>query len=303
MTDHDSYTALTEAFGRDLEAAAEARQPRRRTFGIRRPVFAAGGIVAAGALAAALVFAGAFQGGDGLLTPQEAVAAAARDLSSDGVLRLKMVAVDPATGKRLGGARRGYDTWIDLKTGARHDRLLGSPVNKLGGRTASQSWFDGRRSRWAIWGPDPKEPSRRIVMRTIRRSGEAIPDFDNPILELRERLALGAAGKARVEDAGTIGGRPVAKVTETERFGKEGPEDPNPQYTETTTTWITRDPVPRLVRTTTAVDGPRPFTWSQEAEVWDLRPRSADALSHVNPPAFDPQKYIVRTQYLGPRKR
>lgn len=241
---------------------------------------------------------------DRFLSPEAAVAAAARNLEEEGILHWKFTtSVRPGPdGGAVAPNVYGFEEWRDLKTNASY--RINPPAGGLASM-ALRSWYNGKRTTIDLHGvlkgsTDP----RPVVVRTVRRRGEPIPAGKErtPLDSVRRLLRSAARGKARVSPAPNEHGAPVVRVdrTKTQKVG-----------TVVLSTWITRERTPRLLRSTSdftpsAYGRGRGATESQtvrEFTIWELLPRTPSNIAMVEPPEFDPAKYRVTTQFLGPRKR
>ncbi|MDO9174560.1 MAG: hypothetical protein Q7V62_07115 [Actinomycetota bacterium] len=105
-------------------------------------------------------------------------------------------------------------------------------------------------------------------------------------------------GEAKLLSAPDEGGVPVIRVQKSTR---------HEQGTTTETTWMTRESVPRQLRTVnrfTPASGGRQVTEVIINVVrWDVLPRTPENVAKVQPPDFDPTKFKVNTQFQGPYKR
>lgn len=295
---------------------ASSRRPRRRGL----PALAAATTMAAIAVVAFMP-GRATHTTDAFLSPEAAVAAASADLERDGILHWSIRphrlapgagATTPPPATSGSAAGKGPEHWLDLKT---HATAVVLPPNAPGasGVHPERTWYNGRRTYRALWParPGARDP-RPVLVRTVRRRGEAIPEATqtSPIEKLRALLAAAARGDALLADAAPVNGVPVVRVTKRERTD---------DGLKTTRTWMTRESPPRPLR----VQETFKFSRKKLAEVsprvrrdmltwggidttfdgWQLLPRTPENLAKVAPPDFDPAKVRVVTQFLGPRKR
>lgn len=241
-------------------AAVSAGPQRRRWLAVSTAIVAA--------VAATIVLALPFGGGtQGVMSPSRAVAAVARTLQSDSVLHWVQSTKGPGPVTR-------EEQWIDLRTGDRHvsTTVEGNPS------APSESWV----SAGQLWVAVPvRSPDGQ---RTIRR----IPTGDEPtgraiapitgIDGMRQLLGQAARGEAEVSDAGDLDGVPLVVVT-----GRVSGVERR--------TWITREPEPRVVKSTTAVESSRsaaPVTSTTVTTTWDVLPRTDARLARVAlPPDAD----------------
>ena len=236
---------------------------------------------------------------DQFLSPEAAVAAASRNLEEEGILHWKFVT-------RVEGHGETYrsEEWLDLKTHAVH-QIFPLPAPDAKGVGPRRTWYNGKRTYRVQW-PHTAPDGRQIIVRTVRRRGEPIPPpRSTPITQVRRLLRSAARGKARLKRVvGELDGRavPAVAIIRT-RHVRDGDLE--------LVTWITREKTPRWIRSvvhfTPNADGrkrgAKASVVRREITIWRLLPRTPDNIAKVRPPTFDPAKYKVTTQFLGPRKR
>lgn len=313
----------------DTESNAAAPASRRRVRRIGLPALAAATTLTAVAVVAFMP-GRASHTTDAFLSPEAAVAAASENLEQDGILHWKFEMRTELDGRPTFNGRPvyGMEQWIDLKTYATHQIFPVSPGSGRApsptmGRTVGtkESWYNGKRTYRVLWDDRVAAPDgRRIVVRTVRRRGEKIPPSREitPIIKVRQLLRSAARGTTPPPTADERGyppvrsikllpapdehGVPVVKVVRTREL---------PYVTATDTTWITREKTPRWLRSVgeakpNAKGRKKGATTSisrRDISVWELLPRTPENIAKVQPPAFDPSKYKVTTQFLGPPKR
>lgn len=293
---------VAERGERVAPASGAPRAPRPQRS--RRSHWVLGGATVALATAAVLV-TGVLPVDDtsptGLLTPEQAVAAASRDLESDGIL--EWVDFQGASGDRPGGATTGtrIARWIDLETGDRSEFHTMTYSGRSGRPTVSAAslWHLGRTS-WLDEGPGRTKGKQVIEKTVVDRPPVDPEDISTPVTEVREDLRRAAAGKSDVADAGVIDGVPAVRIVDVRR-------------TYTKRVWISRERSPRVLRSSFTsdcmekLDGrcrpdmPKtvyaPMTTESRTLTWRIHPRTEATLAKVHPPAFDPAKYRVVTTH------
>lgn len=244
---------------------------------------------------------------DQFLSPEAAVAAASRSLEDDGILHWRFsVSVQPSPRSIAAqSSDPGFEEWIDLKTHATHQIFPEHPRDTLG-TGPRKSWYNGKRTYRVMW-PESTPDGRQIVVRTVRRRGEPIPPnvANTPIQQIRRLLRSAARGKATLKRAtAELDGRAVPAVA---IFRTKDVSDGDLQLV----TWITREKTPRWIRSIARFTpdakgrerGANASVVRREITIWQLLPRTPENIAKVEAPEFDPAKYKVTTQFLGPRKR
>lgn len=287
---------------------ADAGRPLQR----RRPARRAGLLALAVSTTLAAIAIIAFMPGrasrstEPFLSPEAAVAAASQNLEEDGILHWKFrTSVRPGTrGAAVVPDVYGFEEWRDLKTHASYRIMPRGAAGQLAAM-AFRTWYNGKRTTRALYGvPAGATDPRPVVVRTVRRRGEPIPNGTarTPIDSVRRLLRSAEQGEAQVTRAPNEHDVPVVRIDRT-KVVQAG--------TNVLSTWITREKTPRLLRSTSHFT-PSPYGRSRGAEasevireftIWQLLPRTPENIRRVQPPEFDPAKYRVTTQFLGPRKR
>lgn len=287
--------ALIDDYLRTHDPAPTPRTPRAAGWSVtprRSLLFSAATASLLLVVVVALLPSRVTRGGQSFLSPEAAVAAAAEGLDRDGILHWSFSASSKPSGPLL-------DQWVDLKTHATYT-IYPPQKRSAPGVGPTKAWYNGQRtfrSLWPTW--DMRAPDgRRIVMRTVRRRGERILITSTPISQLRDLLSAASRGEAKLLPAPDEGGVPVVRVEKSTT---------HEQGTMTETTWMTREAVPRQLRTVnrfTPAGGGRQITEVIINVVrWDLLPRTPEHVAKVQPPDFDPKKFKVNTQFQGPHKR
>lgn len=279
----------------------------RRAVPRARLVPLSGGVVAlaVGALVVAGLWPGSAPSPAPVLSPQDAVAAAAASLDHDGILEWSdRQGYSPEKASRQGPTDGWAEItrWVDLRTGdhsSENTNVLFPPGR---GRRESTvyTWSVGR-SGWLDEGERSKTAGKRIVRHTIRdHSPSAYAAAHTPLVNLKRSLARAARGELPVENGGTIDGVPVVVITE--RYGGAF----------TSRTWVTKERSPRIIRSANTMacmkdtncsnisDDGTPHgasTTTTETLRWTIHPRTDRWLAKVHPPRFDPATYSVVTTH------
>lgn len=287
--------AHIEALGDERAAAGAGADPVPAPARLRRRglwLAGATGALAAGAVAIAAVLPSAGPAPARVLSPEQAVAAAAVDLDSDGILEwtdVQGAAVDDpdSPGTRI-------ERWVDLRT-ADHSEFQSQTVTGPGGRPRSLSaslWNVGR-TNWMDEGERSKTTGKRIVRKTVVDRPPAAERFRRtPVDQVRRDLQRAAAGKLPMRDAGEIDGVPVVEIVdERNTFSRR--------------IWISKEASPRLLKGSYTMSCPPKLrcpadvsmTSESETLVWKIHPRTPQYLAKVRPAPFDPAKYTVVTTH------
>lgn len=277
-----------------LLSAIEARDQTSQARPPRRPERRLALGVATGLLAGAAVAVAAFLPTSGpgpaqLLSPQAAVAAAAADLNSDGILEWTDLQGEQVEDPSLPGTTT--TRWVDLRTGDSSGVQRQTFVGRAGRpRTALVwTWSVGRTS-WLDEGQVSKKTGKRIVRKTVvRRPPIAERYRRTPVDQVRRDLARAAAGKLPIKNAGEIDGVPVVEILDVRR-----------EFTRRI--WISKEASPRLMRATYRMPLPGglpgdPTVSELKTLVWKIHPRSPKTLAKIRPAPFDPAKHTVITTY------
>lgn len=269
---------------RQRASAAAGRRPRRQ-------LVTSGAVALAIAGAALLLTAGSPSKG-GLLSPDQAVAEAARNLDGEGVLHWVRRG-DFVPGRSLRDTRdEGHvieEQWFDLVTGDSHattKTFLGSARQPS---EVGESWSSGGK----LWTTIPAGPGGAPEVRQIPgapRAGRHRP-FDpiTSVDDVRAMLERADRGESEITDAGESEGVPVVVVTDR-------------SLGVVIRTWITREPSPRVVRTTadltcstsnpcagTTSDGASgAVTTTMVTQTWQIELRTETALASVALPPETP---------------
>lgn len=255
------------------------------------------GVATAGLAATALLLASLLPGGRpspaGLLSPEQAVAAASDNLESEGVLEwVDFQGVGALRGRKQVGTQ--ISRWTDLKTGDR--REVQTSIYGPTERAVVSTWSIGR-TTWLDEGEVSKSDGRRIVRKRVSRQPPGPPeDSLTPVMQLRRDLQRAAEGKLAIQDAGVIDNVPAVLIVDVQEFF-------------TKRTWISRESSPRVLRTeiTTVCmrklegrcrpDMPRtvyaPSVVESRTLRWKIHPRTSEALEKTRVPSFDRKKYEV----------
>lgn len=272
-----------EARGGASPAPRPRRRQRRLVLGVATSLFAGFAV----ALVALLPSSGS--GPARLLSPEAAVAAAARELRSDGILEWTDLQGDQVRDPALPGTTT--TRWIDLATGDGSGFQRQTFIGRAGQpRTALvRTWSVGR-TTWLDEGQVSKKTGKRIVRKTVvKRPPVAERYRRTPVDQVRRDLARAAAGKLPVKNAGEIDGVPVVEILDARK-----------EFTRRI--WISKETAPRLLRATYRMPLPdglpgEPTVSELKTLVWKVHPRSSATLAKVRPAPFDPAQYTVITKY------
>lgn len=284
---------------------AETLRPRTAATRSKRRLLAIP--VALGVAAAAIALSGALPESAPsparFLSPEEALAAAASGLETDGILEW----TDVQGGEESSLEQTGGDVitrWVDLETGDAsefHDEKY--IRRRTPGQPTASVWNIGREN-WLDEGERNKTNGKRVVRHTVvDRPPRTDAEEFTPVKKFQKLLDRALRGDLPYRAAGSIDGVPVVVITDVRK-------------TFTSRSWITRERTPRLVKGAftmpcPVMDGVK-MNCSQVSDdgsarggstgytktlTWKIHPRTAEFIAKVHPPAFDPAKYVVITEH------
>lgn len=234
-------------------------RPRRR-----RALLSTAGGVAVAAICAVLVLVIGSPSGSGLLSPRQAVAAMVQSLNGDGVLH--WVREEQVTGGQSSSGwpeRIESEEWLDLSSG--DARTITKTYGAGAAEPETRVVWSASGVLWTRFEGDGDQA-------TLRRG--ATVTSSTGIDEIRATLARADRGESEVADAGEHAGHPMVVVTERrERI--------------TQRVWITREDVPQLVRSETAVvspNAPQPIVTTSTTTTWQVLSPTPETLADVQIP-------------------